>query len=370
MKYYIIAGEPSGDRYAAQLVEALRLKDAQASFIAWGGPCLAAVGVQPTRTLEQLAFMGFWEVLKNLRHVWMNFRQFKRELKTHEPDAVIFIDYPGFNLKAAKISHEQGFRNFYYISPQLWAWKKNRLALIEKFIEKMIVIFPFEVDYYAVHGVEVYYYGHPLAHEIEHYKKMNLPPSPPAHQLALLPGSRVQEVRKLLPVFIELAQRLPERQFVLAGMSKLQSLYEQYKLPANIIILYNEPYEALLASSYAFVCSGTACLETALVGTPEAIVYKSSALSFWLGKQLVKIPFIGMPNLIAGKQIIKEFIQEECTAEALHQHLLAFEADPTQQAMLKQEYEKLSDALRLDHTMERTAALLVDALKIPKNKSH
>lgn len=368
MRYYILAGEASGDVYAAMLVREIRHQDPAAIFRVWGGPALEGEGLKPARSLSQLAFMGFAEVVKHLPQIWDNARFFKKDVLDFGPDAVILIDYPGFNLRAAAYTHRHHLLNFYYISPQLWAWKGSRIQSVRSFIDCMVVIFPFEVAYYRDRGIAVNYYGHPLANKIQKYRLDHPRLSPHRGILALLPGSRDQEIKRHLPVFIELAHLLPQEEFVLAGLSSCKKIYSTHLIPQNVRIIYDDVYRVLNMARAAFVCSGTATLETALFQIPQAIVYKSSALSYFLGKKLVKLSAIGMPNLIAGKKFLPEFIQADAQARNLCNWLLSLDTNENIRSEIEGEYRKLFKILYNEHSIKNAVREMICHIELSNRK--
>jgi len=291
-------------------VRQLSLLDDKAVFKGVGGEKMKAVNVDLLFGLERLAFMGFFEVLKNLRTIRRNFKEVKQAIQQFQPDVVILIDYPGFNLRMAKWCKQQGYKVVYYISPKFWAWRENRVEKIKKYVDLMLCILPFEEAFYQKHCyTKAHYIGHPLLDAIAVTTNDNL-----RKHIALLPGSRTQEIQSLMPVFLQVAQQFPNAQFVIAGMSAMAHLYPS-ALPSNIKISFDETYNVLQQSKAAVVCSGTATLETALFNIPQVVVYKTSWLNYQIGKRVAKVQFISLPNLIVDKKIITELIQQDCTAE-------------------------------------------------------
>lgn len=318
MKYFILAGEASGDKQAALLCKALRNQDPDAILQGWGGEDMMAEGVQITKHYRQLAFMGFVEVLRHLPEILRNFKSCKKEILAFQPDALILVDYPGFNLRIAAWAHKHHIPVYYYISPQLWAWHTSRVHNIRKAVRKMYVILPFEKEFYKKHEMEVVYIGHPLAAGI---------PSPDAQRksfkprhIALLPGSRRHEVERLLPVMVGLAQRMTSYAFTVVAVPHLDTtLYAKWiGATKNIQVVVGNMKQVLAESEAAVVTSGTATLETALHGVPQVVVYKGSPVSYQIAKRLVKVPYISLVNLIMGKSIVPELIQAECTSENIH----------------------------------------------------
>ena len=320
MQYFIIAGEASGDLHAANLVNEIIKLDQSAVFKGVGGEHMQKASVDILFGLDRLAFMGFYEVLKNLRTINQNFNEVKQSILTYKPDVIILIDYPGFNLRMAKWCKHHGFKVVYYIAPQIWAWNEKRVEIIKKNVDLVLCILPFEVAFYTKHNyTNAHFVGHPLLDcqwSLVESQWIETNQS----SIALLPGSRKQEIIKLVPVYIEVAKLYPNEQFVIAGISRLKHLYN-YELPQNVIIKWNSVDEILQVAKAAVVCSGTATLETALRNVPQVVCYKTSWLNYQIGKRLAKVDFISLPNLIADKKIITELIQQDCTVESIKTEL-------------------------------------------------
>lgn len=364
MKYYIIAGEASGDLHGSNLIKELKKRDAAADIRCWGGDKMEAAGATLVKHYKELAFMGFLEVIKNLRTILKNIKVCKEDILQYKPTALILIDYPGFNLRIAKWAKEQDIRVIYYISPQVWAWKENRVKLIKTCVDKMLVILPFEKEFYKKWNYEVEYVGHPLVEVVEEFgpaiggtesgaEKSNaiLPnyqlPNPNSGIIALLPGSRQQEILKKLPIMLEVAKHFPHYQFVVAKAPGLEEhfyagLLAPYK---NVSSVVNKTYELLVRSKAALVTSGTATLETALFAVPQVICYKGSAFSYQIAKRLIKIKFIGLVNLIMDKEVVKELIQDELTVENLKHELNLILTDEAKQLQLQKDYASLKTLL-------------------------
>ena len=310
MRYYLIAGEASGDLHGSHLIKELKLKDPNGIFRAWGGDKMEAAGANIIKHYKSLAFMGFWEVLTNLSTILRNIKFCKTDILEFKPDALIFIDYPGFNLRIAKWAKSAGIKTIYYISPQIWAWKSNRVHAIKRDIDLMLVILPFEKDFYRRYNYPVTFVGHPLLDEIQmdSGKQLNT-----GNCIALLPGSRRQEISKILPVMTKLVTFFPNKKFVLACAPGIElEFYNQFIGSANIEKVVGDTYGVLKKAEAAIVTSGTATLETALLGVPQIVVYKSNSINYWLYKTLIKVSYISLVNLIAGRELVREIIQEEC----------------------------------------------------------
>ncbi len=377
MRYYIISGEASGDLHGSNLIKELKKKDTTADIRCWGGDKMQAAGATLVKHYKELAFMGFLEVIKNLRTILKNIKFCKEDILQYKPTAIILIDYPGFNLRIAKWAKERGIKVIYYISPQVWAWKENRVKLIKECVDKMLVILPFEKDFYKKWNYEVEYVGHPLVEVVDGFlesSSKNLESSiryqVSGNTIALLPGSRQQEILKKLPIMLEVAKHFPGYQFVVAKAPGLDehfyaSLLAPYK---NVSSVVNKTYELLVQSKAALVTSGTATLETALFAVPEVICYKGSAFSYQIAKRLIKIKFIGLVNLIMDKEVVKELIQDELTVENLKRELDLLLTDETKQKQLKADYAALKTLLsKGGHASANAAASIYAYLsKLPQ----
>ncbi len=330
MKYYIIAGEASGDLHGSNLMKALLRQDLNAEFRFWGGDLMQNVSGSLVKHYKELAFMGFLEVIMNLRTIAKNLKFCKQDIATFKPDVIVFIDYPGFNLRIAKWAKLKGIKTHYYISPQIWAWKENRIKAIKRDVDKMYVILPFEKEFYEdKHNYPVEFVGHPLIDAIADRTQVDEYEFRAQHELnekpiiALLPGSRKQEIRKMLSVMLSIVDDFQDYQFVIAGApSQEYSFYEPFINNPNVHFVSNKTYDLLSVSTAALVTSGTATLETALFKVPEVVCYKSSWFSYQIGKRLVKhIKYISLVNLIMGKEVVTELIQNEFNTKNLKQEL-------------------------------------------------
>ena len=374
MKYYIIAGEASGDMHASNLVAEIKKKDKKAEFRGFGGDMMQAQGVELVKHYRLMAYMGFVEVAVNLRKVLGNIAQAKKDMIDYQPDAVILVDYPGFNLRMAKFAHERGLKVFYYISPQVWAWKRRRVHKIKASVDKMLVILPFEEEFYRRYGVDVTYVGNPLLDELAKSGSPNRSIFLRRNSLgekreiiALLPGSRKQEVKRMLPVMLKVASHFPEYQFVVAGVSSLEkSLYKGIMGKADVFLVENQTYELLQNSSAALVTSGTATLETALFSVPEVVCYKATGFSYHLAKWMIKVKFISLVNLIMDKEVVKELIQGDLTEDNLVKELNQLLHDGNRQRQLLEDYEDLQDRLGNAGASEKAASVIIESLKLKK----
>lgn len=365
MKYYIISGEASGDLHGSNLIKELKKKDTSADIRCWGGDKMQAAGAALVKHYKELAFMGFIEVLNNLGTILRNIKFCKEDITQYRPDALILIDYPGFNLRIAKWAKQQGYKIIYYISPQVWAWKENRVKLIKQCVDKMLVILPFEKEFYKKWDYEVEYVGHPLVEVVEEFRMQDTGYGMPdtgyriqdtgygirdhgsGNIIALLPGSRQQEILKKLPIMLEVAKHFPGHRFVVAKAPGLEeSFYNELLAPyRNVSSVVDRTYPLLMQSKAALVTSGTATLETALFGVPEVICYKGNAFSYQIAKRLVKIKFIGLVNLIMDKEVVKELIQHDLTVENLRKELTLLLTDPAKQKQVKEDYAALKNLL-------------------------
>lgn len=320
MKYYIIAGEASGDLHGSNLLRALYEKDPTAKVRFWGGDLMEQVGGELVKHYKDLAFMGFVEVVSNLRTILRNISFCKKDIEAFQPDVIIFIDYPGFNMRIAKWAKEKGFSTHYYISPQIWAWKENRIRQIKRDIDFMYVILPFEKDFYEEkHHFSVDYVGHPLIDAVEMFKEQTTDDFLEKNKLdkrpiiALLPGSRKQEVKRLLDEMLQLVDDYPEYQFVIAGAPSLDyAFYQPFVELKKVKFVSNQTYALLQHSYAALVTSGTATLETALFKVPQVVMYKANEVSYQIAKRIITLKYISLVNLIMNEEVVAELIQHNC----------------------------------------------------------
>lgn len=320
MKFLLLAGESSGDLHGSNLLKNLRDFYPESTFYCFGGDKMAAAGANLLLHYREMAFMGFYEVFINLMKILKNIRFCKNWIVQNRPDVIIYIDFPGFNMRIAKFAKAKGFKNIYYISPQIWAWKESRVHQIKRDIDLMITILPFEKKFYEKYNYKVEYVGHPLLDALEKYLRESDGHKNTSFDIALLPGSRSQEIQNILPIMIDVARKNPEKSFVIAGAPSIDSsAYIRYidDLP-NTELIFGKTYEVLVQSKAAIVTSGTATLETALLGVPMVVVYKGNPLSFSIAKRLVKVKFISLVNLILEKEAVPELIQSQCSVENLN----------------------------------------------------
>jgi len=364
MKYYIICGEASGDLHGANLIKAIRLIDYEAEFRVWGGDLMEKEGVVNVNHIKERAFMGFVEVMKNLPTIKQLIKFAKDDITEYKPDRLLFIDYPGFNLRIAEWAHQNGFETHYYISPKVWAWNTKRALKIKINIDHLYVILPFEVDFYKQYDYPVHYVGNPLMDAIEKFEididfktKNNFDDKP---IIALLPGSRKQEIDNILPVLLKGTLGFKEKYtLALAVAPNFDTNYfNKFENIKNLKLVVDNTYNLLKVSEAAIVTSGTATLETALLNVPQVVCYKTSWLNYRIAKMVIKVKFISLVNLIMGKEIVKELIQNDCNPSALQLELGKLLIEPDRTNMLKN-YEKLGKIVGSGGASERVAGLVV-----------
>ena len=370
MKYYIIVGEASGDLHGSNLITELKKLDSSATIRCWGGDKMQQAGGELVKHYRDLAFMGFWEVIKNIFTILRNLKFCKKDIEQFQPDTLILIDYPGFNLRIAKWAKQKGLRIIYYISPQVWAWKENRVKMMKETIDKMIVILPFEKDYFKNKwNWEVEYVGHPLVEVIESEKlKVKSEKFSEKEIIALLPGSRKQEILKKLPVMLEVSKAFPFYQFIVAKAPGLDDdFYSSLLAPFNnVSAVSGKTYDLLMQAKAALVTSGTATLETALFAVPEVVCYKGSFLSYEIGRRLVKVKYISLVNLIMDKLVVKEFIQHEMNVTNLKSELQELLTNEKRITDLKKDYADLKNILSEKGNASAKAAQLIFAFSLKK----
>lgn len=371
MKYYIIAGEASGDLHGSNLIRGLKAEDPEAECRIWGGDLMEAAGGQLRKHYRDLAFMGFWEVAKNIRTILGNIKYCKQDILDFQPDALILIDYPGFNLRIAKWAKAQGMKVFYYISPQLWAWHSSRVHEIKSSVDRMFVILPFEQDFYKKYDYEVDFVGHPLMDVVdqgvaaEGFREKNRLDSRPI--IALLPGSRKQEIERTLEVMLAVTLDFPEYQFVIAGAPSQEDAFYQAIIKKSrlgvegVQLVSNQTYALLSQAEAALVTSGTATLETALFGVPQVVCYKGSFLSYIIARRLVNVEFIALANLIAGREVVKELIQQDFNAANLRKELAKL-LEPENRRRISEGYALIRERLGSAGASRRAASLIVQYL--------
>jgi lipid-A-disaccharide synthase len=367
MKYYIIAGEASGDLHGGNLIRELKKLDPAADIRCWGGDKMQAAGGTLVKHYRSLAFMGFTEVVMNLRTIFRNLKFCKEDILQYKPDTLVLIDYPGFNLRIAKWARQQHLKVIFYISPQVWAWKEGRVRMMKQCIDKMLVILPFEKEYYKNKwNWDVEYVGHPLVEEIENRKlALSLPEEnqqlSKAPIVAVLPGSRKQEILKKLPIMLEVSKSFPDHQFIIAKAPGVEDEFyrDLIKTYPNVSHVSNQTYELLMQARAALVTSGTATLETALFGVPEVVCYKGSSISYQIAKRVIKVKYISLVNLIMDKLVVKELIQDELTPENLTKELKELLFNEARLNELKKDYADLKAKLSAGGNASQKAAKMI-----------
>jgi len=369
MRYYLIAGEASGDLHASNLMHELMKTDPGAVFRCWGGDLMQAAGGELVKHYRDLAYMGFVEVAMNIRAIMRNLRFCQEDILRFKPDALVLIDYPGFNLRIADFAHRNGLKVIYYISPQVWAWKKSRVFSIRKNVDKMIVILPFEEEFYRKYDYPVEFVGHPLLDVVNSpsvykdsaaFRSANQLSSKPI--IAILPGSRKQEIKRMLPVMASLAKKFPTFEFVIAGAPSIDlSFYRKISGPGGPNILFGQTHELLRHAHAATVTSGTATLETALYGVPQVVCYQGSAVSFAIARRIVDVKFISLVNLIMDRQVVTELIQGDFNAENLENELNVI-LDERNRSQIISEYKLLKEKLGGEGASERAASSILKLL--------
>ena len=357
MRYYMIAGEASGDLHGSNLIKAIHRQDPNADIRCWGGDRMQAAGATLVKHYRDLAFMGFVEVLKHLRTIFRNIDFCKQDINNYKPDVLVLIDYPGFNLRIAKWAKQQGICIVFYISPQVWAWKENRVKDIKRDVDKMLVILPFEKEFYKKWNYDVTYVGHPLIEVVSH-EKNEVPFTPVSDKpiIAILPGSRAQEIQVKLPIMLEVVDAFPDYQFVVAqAPSQPIELYKELIGNKNVLLAKDQTYNLLKQAKAALVTSGTATLETALFGTPQVVCYKGNPVSFWLAKKLVKVKYISLVNLIMNKPVVTELIQADLNAKNIKMELHKILYDEASRTQMKQDYDTLWHKLGDNYASEMAA---------------
>lgn len=378
MKYYIIAGEASGDLHGSNLIKALRQEDPTAEIRAWGGDLMQAAGAELIMHYRDLAFMGFWEVLVNLRTILGNIRFCKKDIAAFQPDVLILIDYPGFNLRIADWAKEQDFKVYYYISPQLWAWNSSRVHKIKASVDRMFVILPFEEEFYAGYDYQVDFVGHPLLDVVENrnmnqsFRRDNGLKDRPI--VALLPGSRRQEISRMLEVMLQVVDRFPDFQFVIAGAPAIPDEFYRELMDAagygpesgKVRLLSGQTYDLLEHAEAALVTSGTATLETGLFGVPQVVCYRGSKLSYLIARRLVNVDYISLVNLIMEQPLVTELIQNDFNAGRLESELRRL-LEPETRRRMEAGYTELRKRLGYAGASQRTAQLMVGYLRQEAN---
>lgn len=373
MRYYIIAGEASGDLHASNLVKELKKLDAQAEFRGFGGTLMASEGVEIAKDYSEIAFMGFYEVARNIGTLLGAFKLCKQDILSYSPDVVILVDFAGFNLRMAKWIKSVNIKTFYYIAPKAWAWNKSRVKKIKAYVDKLFVILPFEKQFFGQFGIATDYIGNPLEDSISHFvanpkfiKDNQLDTRP---IIAVLPGSRKQEIEHMLHFMVSIIPSFMQRfQFVIAGMSSLpQEYYETFRRHDTIRIVYDQTYDLLSHAHVALVTSGTATLETALFKVPQVVCYRTTPITYLIAKSLIKVRFISLVNIIANRAIVTELIQNQFIPHNIREELNRIIEGPARETMLR-DYEQLEALIGHNNPSSTTARLMVSYLKNRNDK--
>jgi lipid-A-disaccharide synthase len=365
MRYYIIAGEASGDLHGSNLITAIHEEDGHAEIRCWGGDRMEAAGATLVKHYRELAFMGFVEVITHLRTIFRNIDFCKKDILVFKPDVLVLIDYPGFNMRIAEWAHKQGMRIVYYISPQVWAWKEKRTEKLKRDVDKMIVILPFEVDFYKKWNYEATYVGHPLV-EVVNNEKNNVPVTPLSDKpiIALLPGSRAQEIKVKLPIMLQMVKHFPDYCFVVAQASaQPDSLYKEMIRDKPVLLVKDQTYNLLKQARAGLITSGTATLETALFGLPQVVCYKGNAVSFWLATKLVSVKYISLVNLIMDKPVVTELIQSDLNEANLKRELDKLLNNEPYRKQVLDDYKTLWHKLGDKQASKLAAKEIVDMIK-------
>ena len=357
MKYYLIAGEASGDMHAANLMKELRYFDTKAQFQGLGGDKMQAQELQLVKHYKDMAFMGFLEVIANLNKIRKNLEIAKTDIQSFQPDVLILIDYPGFNLRIAKFAKKLGIKVVYYITPQVWAWKQGRVKQLKRDTNLLIPILPFEKDFFTKHGVESTFVGHPLLDELTNSSRKSVETEKPV--IALLPGSRKQEIKKMLPLMMDLADYFIDYQFIIAGAPSIpSSFYRSITGDSYLPISTDKTYEVLKGAKVAVVTSGTATLEAAILRVPQVVCYRTSRFSYWIGKLLIKVNFISLVNLILKKEVVAELVQDNFNKERLIREVEKL-LNKRKRTVLLKEYDELIVKLGTKGASRRAAKAII-----------
>lgn len=360
MRYYIIAGEPSGDLHGSNLMKEILKQDNEADFRFFGGDKMKALGGSLVKHYREMAFMGFVEVVKNLPAILKNLKKAKEDVLHFKPDVLVLIDYPGFNLKIARFAKENGIKVHYYISPKVWAWKENRVKSIKKYVDRMITILPFETEFYDKHQYKVDYVGNPLLDEIGSYQLTASKISSSKPILAILPGSRKQELENMLPIMAEAAQSFASNYSIYLACTPnfSKEYYKSLLGDLKVEFRVDQTYDILNSASLAMVTSGTATLETGIFEVPQVVCYKGNKVTIWIARKLVKLKYISLVNLILDKLVVRELIQEELTAENISAELRKFETTEGLEK-IKDDYRILNQELGGKGASQRAAEIIV-----------
>ena len=369
MKYYIVAGEASGDLHASNLIKAIKTQDPGAQFRGCGGDLMRNAGAELLMHYKEMAFMGFWEVFVHLSEVLGNIKRCKTDILDWSPDVLVLVDYPGFNLRVAQFAKKRRIKVVYYISPQIWAWKKGRIKQIKRDVDEMMVILPFEKAFYAKNGMDVHYVGHPLLDAVQRdlFTRPDVVSFKTDNHLegreivALLPGSRKQEINAILPTMLSMVERFPQYRFVVSTVSWLpKELYDKHLKGHDVTCVCDNTYALLANTKAALVASGTATLETAMIGTPQVVCYAGSEISYLIAKHLISgINYISLPNLIMDAPVVTELIQHDYNTERVQKELRLITEDAENIAAMKAQYDELYTRLGNGSASRKAAEVVI-----------
>lgn len=364
MKYFFIAGERSGDLHGSNLIRELKRLDFDAEIVGFGGEMMQEQGMSLLRHYRDYSFMGLWEVIKNLGAISKRLKECEKEISIFKPDVVVLVDFPGFNLRMAGFARKLGIKTCYYISPKIWAWKKGRIHKIKKVIDKMFVIIPFEVDFYKSLDYEVEYVGNPLMDTVRTYEYKPLPESA-STRIAVLPGSRLQELKSATPVILEMARKRPDYKFLVAGVDNLPSeIYAPFNAFDNIEVVFDRTYDILKAANASVVTSGTATLEACLLSAPQVVVYRTSWLTYKVGRAVIKVDYLSLVNLIAGKAVVKELIQDDFNVSKVLEEVERILNEPTYCGQMLADYQEVKEKIGFEPASKRAANAMANWLQI------
>ena len=375
MRYYIIAGEASGDLHGSNLIKGIREADPSAQIRCWGGDLMKEAGAELVKHYKEGAIMGFVEVVANLGKLARNLRNCKEDILAYSPDALILIDYPGFNFRIAEFAKKKGIRTFYYIAPKVWAWKEKRVHRLKKFVDRLFIIFPFEIEYFKKWGIDAIYNGNPILDSVDNHPSATesreqfcsrTGTDPNKKRVALLAGSRAAEIKYLLPRMVEVAKKYPDYQFLMACAPSMEKeFYEKIigNKANNIKLLSGQTYSILRNSDAAIINSGTASLEAALIGVPQVVCYGGNEISYQIAKRVVKLKYISLANLIMDKGLFKELIQHDCTPDKISQELELLVSDQAYREKMQQDYKDVREVLGGKGASVKVAQAMIDELK-------
>lgn len=364
MKYYLVAGEASGDLHAANLLRELKLRDPKAEFRAWGGDLMKAEGATIVKDYRDLAIMGFIEVVMRLGTIFRNFKLVKQDVSQWKPDVVILVDFPGFNLRVAKIVHELGIPVLYYISPTIWAWNRKRVYKIIKYVDRVFCILPFEKAFYAKYGYTADFTGHPLLDEVKKYHDSNAVEEDGRKIIAVLPGSRNQELKKILPPMLEVAKNFPQYRFVIGGApGQTLEFYQSIMQGNKMEIVFGKTYQLLNQAYGGLIKSGTSTLEAAFFNLPQVVCYKASSISYYVARYISNVKYISLPNVIMDEVIVTELIQDDMSVEKMTLELKKITEDETFRSKMLANYKRIFDKLGGEGATAKIADLIIEHLR-------